>query len=131
MLTMQEIYLPLNGKSDTTIDVSYPSLWVMLTGPHNNPALMFLNEEFKNTWGFAVLAALNGYYPNGLFANIEVRDRDVWVNNKPVMRIRGWGYLTGLGAHALGLTKEQALYIQDKFADHIVKSLKIEINGTE
>lgn len=126
------IYLPLSGKSNCIVGDKEPSLWIMLTGPRNNPALMFLNEEFKNTYGFAVLAALNGYYPNGLFADVEIRNKtDVWVNNEPVMRIRGWGYLTGLGAHALGLSPEDAAKIQDGFAEYIVKSLKIEVDGTE
>ena len=129
---IQGIYLPLNGKSNCIVGEKEPSLWIMLTGPNNNPALMFLNEEFKNTYGFVVLAALNGYYPNGLFADVEVRNKtDIWVNNEPVMRIRGWGYLTGLGAHALGLDSNDAAKIQDEFAEYIVKSLKIEVHGTE
>lgn len=129
---IQGIYLPLNGKSNCIVEDKEPSLWLMLTGPHNNPAIMFLNEEFKNTWGFAVLATLNGYYPNGLFVNVEIKNKtDIWVNNEPVMRIRGWGYLTGLGAHALGLSPEDAAKIQDEFAEYIVKSLKIKTNDAE
>ena len=42
-------------------------------------------------------------------------------NNEPVLSIRGWGYLTGIGG--LHLSSEEASKIQDDFGDYIVKQL--------
>ena len=42
-------------------------------------------------------------------------------NNKPVLSIRGWGYLTGVGG--LHLSEEEAIKIQDEFGDYIVEQL--------
>jgi hypothetical protein len=39
----------------------------------------------------------------------------------PILRIRGWGYLTGIGG--LHLPQEEAIKIQDEFGDYIVEQL--------
>ena len=46
--------------------------------------------------------------PNSIFKN-------------PILRIRGWGYLTGTGG--LHLPQEEAVKIQDEFGDYIVEQL--------
>ena len=40
---------------------------------------------------------------------------------EPVLRIRGWGYLTGVGG--CHLNRETAAQIQDEFGDYIVEQL--------
>lgn len=45
----------------------------------------------------------------------------IFVDNKPVFLIRGWGYLTGIGA--LNLPYETATKIQDDFCNFIVNRL--------
>ena len=39
----------------------------------------------------------------------------------PILRIRGWGYLTGIGG--LHLSQEEAIKIQNEFGDYIVEQL--------
>lgn len=43
----------------------------------------------------------------------------------PILRIRGWGYLTGIGG--LHLNSEEAIRIQDEFGDYIVEQLNKNI----
>lgn len=45
----------------------------------------------------------------------------------PILRIRGWGYLTGTGG--LHLSEEEAIKIQDEFGDYIIEQLNKNING--
>lgn len=49
----------------------------------------------------------------------------VSINRANIIRIRGWGHLTGCGA--LNLPSEKAAKIQDDFGEWIVKKLKQEI----
>lgn len=43
----------------------------------------------------------------------------------PILRIRGWGYLTGIGG--LHLDHEEAIRIQNEFGDYIVDQLNKNI----
>jgi len=43
----------------------------------------------------------------------------------PILCIRGWGYLTGIGG--LHLSEEEAIRIQDEFGDYIVEQLNKNI----
>lgn len=56
----------------------------------------------------------NKFYRDG----IEIYHKDLKL---PILRIRGWGYLTGPGG--LHLSSEEAVKIQDEFGDYIVKQL--------
>lgn len=49
---------------------------------------------------------------------------EVYLKDKKIMRIRGWGHLTGKGVGGLGLSTEDAIEIQDKFGEFITKKLK-------
>ena len=52
---------------------------------------------------------------------IEIYSENPIFNGKPVLRIRGWGYLRGTGG--LHLSEEEAIRIQDEFGDYIVEQL--------
>ena len=52
---------------------------------------------------------------------IEIYSENPIFNGKPVLRIRGWGYLRGTGG--LHLSEEEAIKIQDEFGDYIVEQL--------
>lgn len=52
---------------------------------------------------------------------IEIYSNNPIFNGKPVLMIRGWGYLTGSGS--LHLPQEEAIRIQDEFGDYIVEQL--------
>lgn len=57
------------------------------------------------------------------------KDIEIYSNNpifkSPILRIRGWGYLTGVGG--LHLSQEEAIKIQDEFGDYIVEQLNKNI----
>jgi hypothetical protein len=52
---------------------------------------------------------------------IEIHSENPIFKGKPVLLIRGWGYLTGTGG--LHLSSEEAIKIQDEFGDYIVEQL--------
>lgn len=68
-----------------------------------------------------LLDAING---NSNFdERVYLKDGQVFIegDNIPVITIRGWGNLTGVGAHAL--SGEEAANIQDTFAEFICERL--------
>lgn len=70
-----------------------------------------------------LLNKLNGNFdkkPNGIFSLSDDKQR-VLFEDKPVLLIRGWGRLTGVGG--LNLSDEDAISLQDQFAEWIVKTL--------
>lgn len=52
---------------------------------------------------------------------IEIHSENPIFKGEPVLLIRGWGYLTGIGG--LHLPQEEAIKIQDEFGDYIVEQL--------
>ena len=52
---------------------------------------------------------------------IEIHSENPIFKGKPVLLIRGWGYLTGSGG--LRLSSEEAVKIQDEFGDYIIEQL--------
>lgn len=57
---------------------------------------------------------------------IEIYSENPKFNGKPILMIRGWGYLTGIGG--LHLSQEEAIKIQDEFGDYIVEQLNKDEN---
>ena len=47
----------------------------------------------------------------------------VYFDDKPLLRIRGWGYLTGIGGWGLNLPSELANNLSISFAEYIVDRL--------
>jgi hypothetical protein len=58
---------------------------------------------------------------------IEIYSENPIFKGEPVLLIRGWGYLTGVGG--LHLPQEEAIKIQDEFGDYIVEQLNKNTNG--
>ena len=56
---------------------------------------------------------------------IEIYSENPIFKREPVLLIRGWGYLTGIGG--LHLSEKEAIKIQDEFGDYIVKQLNGDI----
>ena len=52
---------------------------------------------------------------------IEIHSENPIFKGKPILLIRGWGYLTGVGG--LHLSQEEAVKIQNEFGDYIVEQL--------
>lgn len=57
----------------------------------------------------------------------ESMGAQVWdAQNRLVLDIRGWGYLTGRGAGALGMSDGEAIRVQDDFGERIASLLTRE-----
>lgn len=69
-----------------------------------------------------IIDILNGDINQPLEHDVRYDRGTVYINETPVMLIRGWGYLTGCGA--LNLPSEEAAKIQDDFGEWIVNKLK-------
>lgn len=52
--------------------------------------------------------------------NASFKDGDIYINNKPILAVRGWGRLNAI----FKLSPEKAAKIQDDFGDWVVKTLK-------
>jgi hypothetical protein len=59
----------------------------------------------------------NQFYREG----IHIYSKASELKEVPILRVRGWGYLTGIGG--LHLPQEEAIKIQDEFGDYIVEQL--------
>ena len=50
------------------------------------------------------------------------KEQYIYVDEKPFISIRGWGYLTGIGG--LNLSDDEAVKIQDDLANYLVEQLQ-------
>ncbi|WP_290193474.1 hypothetical protein [Paramuribaculum intestinale] len=67
---------------------------------------------------------LNNTKPTKGNPAVSVEDGHIYLNGDLILVVRGWGYLTGAGC--LNLSNEEALKIQDEFAQHVVNCLRGE-----
>ena len=84
------------------------------------------NGDFQDGWQefeTEVLGALNGKQPMKGGQPYHFKEGKIFRanDNTPVITIRGWGNLTGIGAH--NLPAEDAANIQDTFGRFIVETL--------
>lgn len=71
-----------------------------------------------------VIEILNGKIDKKITSKLKIVDGyKIYMEDKPFITIRGWGYLTGHGAGALWLDHNLAKEIQDDFAKWIVDKL--------
>lgn len=59
--------------------------------------------------------------------NYRYANCHIYLDDKKIMRIRGWGHLTGTGYGGLNLSTLDATKIQDEFGEFIVKCLKSDM----
>ena len=113
-LTFQEVYkLPLQVDKYCP-DYIYASNEVM--------ALTMYNDEDNDS--FLISDIINGSV-SSTFNNKITYDKNnaiILFDEKPKIMIRGWGHLTGNGG--LNLSEEEAIKIQDDFAEYIIKKKK-------
>ena len=86
-------------------------------------ALMFTvrieDDVIKN-----IVDKLNGECNKSTLPEWHIKNRtEVWFEDAKVMIIRGWGMLHGTGNGCYNLPKEEAIKIQDEFAEYIVNIL--------
>ena len=69
-----------------------------------------------------ILEIINGNSKKNMSDNVTFEDGYILIDGEHVLRVRGWGHLTGCGA--LNLPVEKAAKIQDDFANWVVNKLK-------
>ncbi len=74
----------------------------------------------SNTQRASIIGAINDGIQLSSEYKVSFKDGVICFDDKPIIIIRGWGYLTGGGTHALNLEPEVAAKIQDEFGEYIV-----------
>lgn len=86
-------------------------------------ALMFafsLNDEVIQN----IVDKLNGKSNKSTLVKWHIKNgTEVWFGDMKIMIIRGWGMLCGTGNSCYGLSEEEAIKIQDEFAQYVVDTL--------
>ena len=87
---------------------------------NNNFVFQFLLYNPKlNT---SILNTINNIEKPTIKHDIKYESGKIYLDNIPIILIRGWGNLTGIGGH--NLNPKDASTIQDTFAKFIVEQLK-------
>lgn len=68
-----------------------------------------------------MVAILNGESEKRITDNVRYENTVIYIDDCPVLRVRGWGHLTGCGA--MNLPVEVAVKIQDDFGEWVVNKL--------
>ena len=61
------------------------------------------------------------------FDRIEVIDDKIYLNTKPILRVRGWGYLTGGGS--LKLPAKEAIEEQNSVLNFVAGKLRLNLDS--
>lgn len=93
----------------------------------NELAFNYLDEEKIDNKDlveiYEIVNAINGYGPGKFNASINPNHNDIiQIDGIDKLLIRGWGNLTGQGAH--NLSNEDAIKVQNDFAKWIVEQLR-------
>lgn len=88
----------------------------------NNMAFTVLTEDEKLLDD--ICEKLNGNSTITI-PNLTIDDCYICVNNKRILMVRGWGYLTGIGG--LNLNPQEASKIQDDFLQWTFETLSTKI----
>lgn len=68
-----------------------------------------------------IIEAINTDSTLGL-GNVVIDDPKILLNGKPILIIRGWGYLIGTGG-GLRLSREEAIKVQTEVLNYVAKCL--------
>lgn len=71
-----------------------------------------------------IVDILNGKSDKKIEKDVKYSNCTIYIDEKPILLIRGWGHLIGVGG--LNLPGEQAAKIQNDFGEWVVKKLKGE-----
>lgn len=71
---------------------------------------------------YRLAAILNGEIEPATRKDYECNDPEICLGGKVLFVVRGWGHLTGAGG--LGLAFEEAVAIQDEFAQWVISKLQ-------
>ena len=116
-MTWKEVYqLPLLWKKSTAINVLSKNYVTALTFTFDyfNPSKQQIIEK--------IVAKLNGDTTIKFDGEFTLHNNTrVFYNGELMFMIRGWGYLTGIGA--LNLPEDEAIKIQDDFANFVIETL--------
>ena len=72
----------------------------------------------------SLLGILNGEQEiESILDEYEVKGPDIKINGRLWLRVRGWGYLTGHGNYALGLSPDEAVSRQNELRSWILRKI--------
>lgn len=86
-------------------------------------ALMDVSEyDNSEEMMYRLAAILNGEIEPASRKEYEYKGPDICLGGKALFVVRGWGHLTGQGG--LGLTFDEAIAMQDEFAQWVISKLQ-------
>lgn len=90
---------------------------------NRNMAMQFVSFDIKKEMAESVIRCINNR--EGIFEKVEYDPQSgvISIDDVEVLLIRGWGYLTGAGG--LSLPDQEAISIQNDFADYVVEQLTL------
>lgn len=94
-------------------------MYIYVFSATNKMVFNILTEDIKLI--NSIINTINGN-GNAKFDFVEYKNQRIYINNKPIFLIRGYGYLTSTGG--LNLDSKTAAKIQDDFCNHIVSLIK-------
>jgi hypothetical protein len=71
---------------------------------------------------YDILDVMNNKKINKKYDNIRIDDEYLYINDLPVLLVRGWGYLTGIGG--LHLSIEDAIKAQKELLEYVKNKLE-------
>jgi len=71
---------------------------------------------------YDILDVMNNKKINKKYDNIRIDDEYLYINDLPVLLVRGWGYLTGIGG--LRMNNEEAIKAQKELLEYVKNKLE-------
>lgn len=72
---------------------------------------------------YDILDAMNDQKINKKYDNIKIDDEYLYIDDEPVLLVRGWGYLTGIGG--LNMNDEEAIKNQKELLEYVKNKLEL------
>ena len=71
---------------------------------------------------YDILDAMNDKKIDKKYDNVRIDNDYLYINDVPVLLVRGWGYLTGIGG--LHLSNEEAIKVQKELLEYVKNKLE-------
>jgi len=115
VFTFKDVYFPLENYHSKVfanghMAFDFPQKWL-----YENCDEVSIEDQDK------IIDILNGKDNSKSDLELTYKDATIYQNGKEFIIIRGWGHLTGCGG--LNLNEDEAVIIQDDFANYIIEKL--------
>lgn len=71
---------------------------------------------------YDILDAMNDKKIDKKYDNVRIDDEYLYIDDEPVLLVRGWGYLTGIGG--LNMNDEEAIKAQKELLEYVKNKLE-------